>query len=150
MSRPIYFHRLISIPFLALLAACASNNLSASLPLLKGKPIAEAIRYLGPPDQENKLPGQTVYTWINYETGTYSVPATGLTPVISSAQGQPIVTYTRTDFPSREESYVWSCHLTIMTEKGIIVRSEYEAGGAGCHRFSEKLRPLAESAGKKK
>lgn len=125
------------------LSACATGSTSKDLPELNGIPMAAIMQALGRPLQEQAAAGQTVYTWISEETGTYDVPATGLTPVISSVHGQPIVTYSRSDFPYRQETYNWTCHLDITAEKGVVIRAHEQSTGGGCRFFNKKLDPLA-------
>lgn len=125
--------------FLSLiLAACAADNLATGLPALEGKPIAEAIGFLGPTANKQEMNGETVYVWTHEETGSYDIPAAMTSPSIGPT-GQ---VYSRNDLAMDTQTYTLSCRIEISTHNGLISATHYE-GGPGCHTFSEKLAPLA-------
>ncbi len=64
-------HRARAVIFVLVMTGCTQDYLAAGLPLLEGKPVSEAVRYLGPPTEENKTSGQTTYSWVNNQTGSF-------------------------------------------------------------------------------
>lgn len=135
---------IVNAPFLTVftfLAACAVNDpLTETLPRLNGASMAGVLQTLGRPAAERKDGNLTTYTWTNYETGTYSVPATGLTPIIGTVGGQTGVTYSRTDMAYTEQPYSWSCHLDITARDGRVVHTQFDGTGGGCRVFDGKLK----------
>jgi hypothetical protein len=123
------------------LAGCAQDYLATGLPRLEGQPVAQALDYLGPPSEKIKTGNDTIYTWINNQSGSFNVPQPTPSPVVVQNGGHPTVVF-RQPMPSVPNTYDWHCRLDITARKGVVVHTDYEGDSAGCHVFSEKLKPL--------
>jgi hypothetical protein len=129
-----------------LLSGCAKDYLTTGLPMLEGKPIAQAVYYLGYPTEEKKILNKTMYSWINHQSGSFFVPDSVLYPAVSNAYGSPVMVFSRPVYPPREEFYNWSCRLDIVTDNDIIVYTQYRGNGGACQIFNDQIKPLATTA----
>lgn len=68
-----------------MLSACATDTMKDGLPYLVGKPIQNAINYLGYPDDQKTIAGQDIYIW-HYEK-TFTTTQTVYTPYSGTAYG---------------------------------------------------------------
>ena len=132
------------------LAACAEDNLAAGLPMLEGRPVSQAVHYLGPPTEENKISGETAYSWVSNQSGSFYVPETASYPVVVQNGGHPTMAFTQPNTPPMPDTYNWHCRIDIIADNNVIVHTHYQGDGAGCKIFSDKLKPLADVADKKK
>ena len=145
MKRRIYAY----ISVLALASCAAPDYLAVALPRLEGRPVARALAYLGTPTEKKQEGGETVYTWIRDQSGSFYVPNTASYPVVVQNSGHPTVAFSRPATPSIANAYDWYCRLDITAKKGVIVHTAYEGNAGGCQTFSEKLKPLATKTDKK-
>ena len=127
---------------LCLLTACAQDYLASGLPLLEGKPVAQAIHYLGPPTEEKKASGKTTYSWVNEQTGNFNTSGEAGYPVVVQSGGHPVMSFSAPGRAPVENTYDWHCRLDITAEKGVIVHTGYQGNTAGCGTFSDRLKPL--------
>jgi len=132
--------KIISMVSVCLLAACATDNLGTVLPMLEGRPAAEAVRYLGAPTDQKSSGAETTYSWVYDQSGTFDQP-TGPSPVVVSGGAHPTVSFSQ-PAPVMPDNYHWHCRLTAVADKGIIAHTSYEGDSAGCKVFSDKLRKL--------
>jgi hypothetical protein len=112
------------------------------LPLLEGKPLSQAVQYLGPPTEKMKMSVGTTYSWVNVQTGTFNVPDTAAYPAVVQNGAHPTVAFTQPSAPPAQDTYNWHCRLDIVADKGVIVHTQYEGDTGGCEIFSDKLKPL--------
>lgn len=136
--------------FVLALTGCTQNYLATGLPLLEGQPISQAVHYLGPPTEEKKISGETIYTWVNNQSGSFYVPDTASSPVVVQNGGHPAMVFTGTAMPPMPDTYNWYCRLYVTAQKGVIVNTRYEGNTGGCEVFSDKLKPLVTAAGDEK
>lgn len=135
--------QIVSALFACVLSACAADYPATPLPVLEGKPLSRAIRYLGRPAEENKIPGQTQYAWINYQSDRFWLPDQGLYPVVIQNHGHPVMAFPSISSPGTEEFYTRSCRLEIIADKDTIIHAQYQGSRSGCRAFREQLKPLA-------
>jgi len=147
---PKRMKRAVIALFSCLLSGCAADYLATGLPLLEGKPVSQAVHYLGYPTEEKKALGQTMYSWLSYQSGGFWTPDQAFYPVIVQDQGHPAAVLSSPGTPGIRETYSWSCRLDIVADKDIIIHTQYQDSGGGCRVFSDKLKPLAAAANEKK
>ncbi|MCE9507976.1 MAG: hypothetical protein K8R48_06660 [Alphaproteobacteria bacterium] len=128
--------------FACALSACAADYPATPLPALEGKPLSQAIRYLGRPEEEKKISGRTRYAWINYQSDRFWLPDQGLYPVVIQNHGHPVMAFPSISSPGTEEFYTRSCRLEILANKDLILHAQYQGSRSGCRIFREQLEPL--------
>lgn len=118
---------------LSLLSGCVTTeDINAGVLTLEGKPYQYAFDRIGYPDMERKIAGKTVFTWVNRESGTYTVPDTETATAM--VDGHFITTEIQT---TRLESYNYHCKLDlIVNASGIVERAESEGNLQGCQRYA--------------
>ena len=139
-------HRICAFISVLILAGCAQDYLAAGLPMLKGQPVSQALGYLGPPAEKVQVGDETIYTWINAQSGSFHVPDMAPYPVIVQNGGHAAVTFTQPPMSGVANTYDWHCRLDITARKGVIVRTAYDGNAGGCKMFSDKLKPLVTEA----
>ena len=141
--------RLCTFISVLVLTGCSQDNLATGLPMLKGQPVSQAIGYLGQPAETRQIAGETTYSWLNDQSGSFYVPDAASYPVVSQNGGHPAIGFSQPSMPSLN-TYDWHCRLDIIAKQGIIVHTAYEGNAGGCQIFSDKLKPLVtEDAGHK-
>lgn len=116
-----------------MLSGCVTTeDINAGVMTLEGKPYQYAFDRIGYPDMERKIAGRTVFTWVNQESGTYTVPDTETATAI--VDGHLITTEIQT---TRLESYNYHCKLDLVVNSGgIVERAESEGNLQGCKRYA--------------
>ena len=142
--------RIIPVIILCILTGCAEDYLATGLPMLEGKPVSQAVHYLGPPTEQKTTSGNTTYSWINNQSGTFYVPSESSYPEVVRSNGRGMVGDSGSGAPPMEDTYNWHCRLDIIVDKGTIVHTQYKGNTGGCEMFSDKLKPLVTTADKKK
>jgi len=134
--------------FLAfILSGCANDYLAAGLPLLEGKPLSQAVHYLGDPTEEKKLNGKTMYSWINDPGSAFYAPDIAPHPIIIQNQGRPVVAFSEAGSSSYQTGFhERHCRLDIVADRGIVTHTQYRGTGGGCWIFSDQLKPLVTAA----
>lgn len=131
-----------------MLSACA-DTMKEGLPYLVGKPIQNAINYLGYPDDQRTIAGQDVYIWQQQRTSTslktVSVPFTGNAygadgGVNYSGEASTVVPVTRHD----------SCTIRLFADKKGTVRAFDEDSNGACGHYSDALDQIIADAEKAK
>lgn len=137
------------IPKIAILAAavwmlsgCAEDYLNPGLTMLNGKPVTQAVKYLGYPTEEKNIMGKIMHSWITYHTGSLFVPNDVPYPVVVQHGAYPQVVYSTNAASHVEEQYSWRCRLDVISEQGVIVHTQYQQEGNACQIFGNRLKPL--------
>ncbi|WCJ63920.1 hypothetical protein [Agrobacterium tumefaciens] len=118
---------------LAALAGCVtSEQIDAGANTFKGQHYQTAFKRLGFPDQERKIAGHTVYSWLNQNSGSYTVPT--YNTATTYVGGQAIYTQVQ---GSRTESYDYHCKLDLVVDsKGIVIETKVDGNIGGCERYA--------------
>jgi hypothetical protein len=125
-----------SILLLTLVGCVTSEDIRAGVSTLKGQPYKVAFDRLGFPDREDKIAGYTVYSWLNQNAGSYTVPT--YQTATSYVNGQPIYTSIQ---GTQTESYNYYCKLDVIVDaSGIVSDTKIDGNLGGCERYA-KLAP---------
>ena len=141
MAKPFTFKALaLSV---LILSGCASP-VGPGLQTLEGKNIRTAINYLGYPDREQQVLGDTIYIWRT--GGTY----TDIYPITDVDRGEFEVNGRRGRYDHETTSYVsevytYSCTLKMaVNENDIIKHTQAISTGGGCSRYNSAFNQLLE------
>lgn len=118
---------------LMMLVGCVTGqDIKAGIGTLKGQPYKVAFERLGFPDQENKIAGYTVYSWLNQNSGSYSVPT--YQTATTYVNGTPIFTNIQ---GSETQSYNFHCKLDVIVDgTGTVIDTKIEGNLGGCERYA--------------
>lgn len=142
--------KFILAPLLLMLSACAADSLREGLPYLVGKPIENAIYYIGFPTDQQTIAGNNVYMW-NYQR-EFTTMETVSTPYSGTAYGMGMgggISYsgqTSTVVP-RAHNYYCSIRL-IADRKGVVRDFDWQGNQGGCERYSDAFGRIKEDATK--
>jgi hypothetical protein len=108
------------------IGGCAFDQIERGLTTLHGENIKTAYKYLGYPDNHQKISGDNVYTWgTNFVTNS-------TTPVFTSLGAIHVPT-----------THHNQCSIKIITnKKDIIKNSQYFGNLSGCQRYGTALQKL--------
>jgi|GEM_PF-1367679 len=138
--------KIILIVFI--LSGCAFQQMDRGLTDLQGKNIKQAISYLGYPDNEQKIAGDTIYTWgTNYNVSSIT-PVTNYSSGTASAYGSggsAFGTYSGTTTSYIPTTINHRCILKLITnDSGTIINSQYEGNQGGCSSYGQSLNRLSQ------
>ena len=130
-----------------LLSACAADPIGPGLQALQGRSIQTAIEYLGYPDNQQEIVGDTVYSWVDEGIYTDTYPITG------TDYGRFEVDGRRGTYENRRQTYIsevnsYRCTIrAVTTEQDIIKHTEAKSVGQGCYRYRGAFRRIIEDFG---
>lgn len=123
----------VALAFLALGACTSFDAMKDNWPKLKGRPIEEAVRRFGYPQQEQTILGDKVYTWHTTRPYVATVP----TPATTVLPGGGSVT----TYGSSSAGVTLQCEVKIATDPaGKIKTMQYDGSNAACMPFAEAMR----------
>ncbi len=129
---------------LCALVACAVPAVRDTLPVFHGKNIDYAISYLGVPDRQYQIDGNSVYEWDNSYAHTYQRPRANMGFGIGSGGGYgagigfPLGGY-------ETETYRQACKIKLITRNRIVQGSEFSGDDNGCALYAKRLKPLTDT-----
>lgn len=133
-----------------MLSACATDTMKDGLPYLVGKPIQNAINYLGYPDDQKTIAGQDIYIW-HYEK-TFTTTQTVYTPYSGTAYGMGGgMSYSGQASSVVPEVHNNYCNIRLIADKkGIVRHFDGEGNNGGCRHYADSVERIIEDAQKTK